>query len=525
MDNAIIIRQLDIIKTYIDFNDFDNISNAIHANHLSTVHTVKTQELSSLLGVHLMGFVDRDGDDINNKKACEISGYDYLGSLMLLCKTDDKFNPLPLSEGEVECVFHYLVTGEIVQKHDSEIYKKFCEKYGVNPILPEFPIEPEFFKEDMVPYVIIARYNFDEASENMFQRIGESLFHYSSLLLNSFKEVDEVYLSQDSKYYIKCYKDSNGISKGFYYVMIQAKGAEGIDDIFIKNPKAIVDVMFNKDEKRESFKDDALEEVASSPGDYDYDDEDYEERIYYPGDETDEEEAIKYVFEIELSLRAKDDSKNRELNGKFALPLSEILIDEEHKKQYLPFLGRVFELKSYKLDSSSANIYLNVEGQSRKQYELNLNETLKLLVHTQNEKSETIDGKMNITYKKYDFGDYKGKEKIIIEEQIIDLKNRKIEASFKGNIKAGFTLENTDMKDIGTAIYESDLINETKDVLVISALDVNESKDDRIYYLVKAKEPVVNEWTYLSDKGVPHSRIIKIYLKKGQDKWLTKRKN
>ena len=128
---------------------------------------------------------------------------------------------------------------------------------------------------------------------------------------------------------------------------------------------------------------------------------------------------------------------------------------------------------------------------------------------------ETIDGEMKITYKKYDFGDYKGKEKIIIEEQIIDLKNRKVEVSFKGKIKAGFRLEDTDMKDIGLAIYESDLINKTKDVLVISALDVNESKDDHIYYLVKVKEPVVNEWTYLDKNNVPHSRIVKVYFKKG----------
>ena len=515
MDNAIIIRQIDIIKTNVDFSDLDNINKAINASHLSTIHTMKTQELSSLLGIHLMGFVDSDGDDINNQKACEISGYDYLGSQMLLCKTDDKFNPLPLNDDEMECVFHYLVTGEIVQKHDSEIYKEFCEKYGVNPILPEFPIEPEFFKEDMVPYVIVARYNFNKLSEKQLEKMGETLFHYSSLLIGRFKNVEGVHLSLDDKYYLSCYKDNDGISYGFYYVMIQANGVEGIDDIFIKDPKAIVDAMFNKDKRSETFKEDALEEVASSPGDYDYDDEDYEERIYYPGDETDEEEAIKYVFEIELSLKARDDSNNRELNGKFALPLSEILIDEEHKKQFIPFLGHVFELKSYMLDSSIANIYLDVEGTGRKEYELNLDEPLTLKVSRKKQNNETIDGEMKITYKKYDFGDYKGKEKIIIEEQIIDLKNRKVEVSFKGKIKAGFRLEDTDMKDIGLAIYESDLINKTKDVLVISVIYVNESKDDHIYYLVNVKEPVVNEWTYLDKNNVPHSRIVKVYFKKG----------
>ena len=514
MENAIIIRQLDVIKAHVDFSDTTNIMKAINSSHLYTIHTKKTQELSSLLGVHLMGFVDKEGDDINNEKACEISGYDYLGSLMLLCKTDDKFNALPFTENELETVFTYLVTGEIVQKHEEKLYNEFCERYGVNPILPTLPVKPKFFARSGVPYVVIARYNFDEAKGNDFNEIGVNLFHYSTLLLEKFENVSDVYLSNDGKYYLKCYKDSNS---GFYYVLIQAKDVEGVDDIFIKDPKAIVDAMFNKDKKSETFKDDALEEVASSPGDYDYDDEDYEERIYYPGDETDEEEAIKYVFEIELSLRARDDPKKRELNGKFALPLSEILIDEEHKKQFIPFLGHVFELKSYMLDSSIANIYLDVEDIGRKEYELNLDEPLTLKVSRNKQNNEAIYGEMKITYKKYDFGDYKGKEKIIIEEQIIDLKNRKVEVSFKGKIKAGFRLEDTDMKDIGLAIYESDLINKTKDVLVISVLDVNESKDDHIYYLVKVKEPVVNEWTYLDKNNVPHSRIVKVYFKKGLD--------
>ena len=61
MENAIIIRQLDVIKTYVDFSDTNNICDAIDASAVSTIHTNKTQELSSLLGVHLMGFVDRDG--------------------------------------------------------------------------------------------------------------------------------------------------------------------------------------------------------------------------------------------------------------------------------------------------------------------------------------------------------------------------------------------------------------------------------------------------------------------------------
>ena len=107
-ENAIIIRQLDVIKIHIDFSDIDNIARAINADRLSSIHTVKTQELSAKLGVHLIGFINRNCDDINNEKACEISGYDYLGSLMFLCKTDDKYNPLPFEEDELERVYAFL---------------------------------------------------------------------------------------------------------------------------------------------------------------------------------------------------------------------------------------------------------------------------------------------------------------------------------------------------------------------------------------------------------------------------------
>lgn len=259
MENAIIIRQLDVIKTYVDFSDTNNICDAIDASAVSTIHTNKTQELSSLLGVHLMGFVDRDGSDINNKKACEISGYDYLGSFMLLCKTDDKFNALPFSEAELETVFNYLVTGEIVQKHKGELYNEFCERYGVNPILPSLPVKPKFFARSGVPYVVIARYNFDEAKGNEFNEIGVNLFHYSTLLLEKFKNVSDVYLSNDGKYYLKCYKDSNS---GFYYVLIQAKDVEGVDEIFIKDPESIVKAMFTDEKDAKENLEDALEEVV-----------------------------------------------------------------------------------------------------------------------------------------------------------------------------------------------------------------------------------------------------------------------
>ena len=107
-ENAVLIRQQDVIKTYVDFSDPKGISNAIDAERASTIHTEKLMNLSEKLGIHLMGFVDGDGNGDNNKVACKISGYEYLGSFMLLCKTDNSYSCLPFSEEELEKVYKYL---------------------------------------------------------------------------------------------------------------------------------------------------------------------------------------------------------------------------------------------------------------------------------------------------------------------------------------------------------------------------------------------------------------------------------
>ncbi|MCR4910913.1 MAG: hypothetical protein K5925_00055 [Bacilli bacterium] len=111
-ENAIIVRWLDTIKIHVDFDNFyDSVCSVINADRLSTVHTTGTKRLSSLLGVHLIGFVNRDGNDINNDRACELTDYDYLGSMLFLCKTDDNLNPLPFNEDELEKVYNYLTNG------------------------------------------------------------------------------------------------------------------------------------------------------------------------------------------------------------------------------------------------------------------------------------------------------------------------------------------------------------------------------------------------------------------------------
>ena len=225
-ENAILVRPLDIIKIYVDFSNTDNIYEVINAERLSTIHTAQTQKLSALLGIHLMGFVNRDGDDINNSRACQISGYDYLGSNMLLCKTDDKLNPLPFSEAELNSVYTYLTTGKNTSSSLNQNSSSFIEKHNILPVLPEFGIEPKELYSRSHPNVIVFQYDFSNLDDDKLLKIGENLFNYSSRLIDELINIDQansVFVDASRTYYLHNYFPEDHQS---YYVLIQAISSE-----------------------------------------------------------------------------------------------------------------------------------------------------------------------------------------------------------------------------------------------------------------------------------------------------------
>ena len=262
-ENAIIVRPLDIIKVYVDFSNLDNVYKAIDANRVSTIHTAKTQEISAKLGIHLMGFVNREGDDINNKKACEISGYDYLGSNMLLCKTDDRFNALPFEEQELECVYTYLTEGKIIASKPTDGAQEFIKMYGVNPPLVNCSIEPTFYWVREVPYVLLVRYDLESASDEQLEEFGRGLFELSTNLLVNFTDgFGETRRHNSGRYYIKCFMEPSR----FYNFLVQVmEDGDDEDKLIIVNAedmiyKGYVNRVDEKLETREEM-DDTLEEV------------------------------------------------------------------------------------------------------------------------------------------------------------------------------------------------------------------------------------------------------------------------
>ena len=230
--NAILVKPDGIEKIYVDLSDYKNICKAINANGLSTIHTIKTQEISRKLGIHLVGYVDRHGGNLDNTLAAEISGYDEIYSLMLLCKTDDKWNDCPLSEGELECLYTYLTTGKVTVADDGDKASMFFKKYGiVNPALPKVSFKPEVYQLESVPYVMLFRYDMHKLKDKQLQELGEAMFHMADRLINEgFDIVDGVYLSPDKKYYIHSKMDQES---GAFNVLIQAK--DEVDEVLIRD--------------------------------------------------------------------------------------------------------------------------------------------------------------------------------------------------------------------------------------------------------------------------------------------------
>lgn len=239
-ENAILVRHIDVQKIYVDFSNVDNIYDALDADRVSTIHTAKTQELSAKLGFHIMGFVDREGSDINNRLASAVSGYDYLGSFMLLCKADDNLNALPLSSAELDSLYLYLTKGE--EKNVSFLNEDplglFLREYNINPPLPDFGVKPEIviYNNGRIKHAILLTYDLNALGDRALEKAGENLFRYSSILLEKFDNVGDDLVSKDKKYFLR---NRYLAFLGKYFIAIQVitddQPKSKIAEIFMEN--------------------------------------------------------------------------------------------------------------------------------------------------------------------------------------------------------------------------------------------------------------------------------------------------
>lgn len=473
-ENAILIRQLDVLKIHVDFSDMNSIYEAVGADRVSTIHTAKTQELSSKLGVHLVGFVDREGDDINNDLACKISGYDYLGSFMLLCKTDDKWNNYGFSQDELDRVYTYLTTGKIVNKVKSSEIAKFFEEYHLDPPLPRFGVEPKVYYETSVPYVMLLRYDLKTIPEKRMMEIGQALFDFSSVLLEECRLNDKgVNVSKDERYCLK----SRMSDDGFYDVLIQAMDGE---EIIISNIDTMVKAYLGQLEEKPQKHED-VETTMEEAIDEDWDDE--------------EEDISDYVIEVDLKASYADTAA---VEGRYVYPLVEIVL-EDAEDGYLPILGRIIHVKGFSLAEQSVTVVL--EDQEVK---LLLDESRHIDLEIYDTKAE-----MDLCLRKHFFGDDAGRI-VVVEETISDMKKGKIVDSESHEFEARFDSE--DIAEVVLGIYQILLVDE-EGYVVVNGLVEDESKEDHVYIPVSIEEPTINTFDYINSKGKRMRVTTKMYFK------------
>ena len=505
-ENAIVIRFLDVIKVEVDFSDFDSIYAAVGADRVSTIHTAKTQELSAKLGIHLMGYVDRDGDDINNKLACEISGYDYLGSFMFLCKTDNKFNPLPFTEAELNSVYTYLTTGKIIPasacKNDDS--GNFFKKYGIAPYLPDFPVAPTYRFFDEYPTIILITYDFKGLSDAELGECGKALFPYSDILVTKFKNIGGgVNVDSGRTYYI-----NNKYTPDAYYILIQAMENKRTEPLIMDIDSFIA----NQEDGKKN--DDALSKANPSN---EYNGASTINQSSADEDEVDDEEegGIGFVpdlmvgYYIKVEIEAKwPNLEHTRVKYVRAYPLLQATEEDPQDQPYFSYFKNLIKVLEFDYFGENTIISLNLDKKRKVNLELDQPVTFDF-DYTPNKPSSRRVGKITLTYKYHEVNDFVTVDgRISIKEFIINQETNKIVEKNKEIIT---NVSNED--DAEDQIVESDftgtryfpwlICEEDGFVLLYSSFDDYDDPDIRrkVYIPLYFDEPNISEDCFMSQDG------------------------
>ena len=494
-ENAIIIRQLDIIKIHIDFSDIDNIYNAIYADRVSTIHTAKTQELSAKLGVHLIGFINRKCDDINNEKACEISGYDYLGSLMFLCKADDKLNPLPFEEDELERVYNFLTTGEIVGNagDEEDLLGEFLNKYEINPVLPNLSIKPEVTLYENYEKVILLTYDFSEAD---LGKIGGELFQYSDKLVKKFYEEDEASVAPDETYCVKCKTD---MGKQKFYVLIQV--LEGRRD---KPVIGDIDAFIGADEEYQNEMEEDVsysnpnEDVASNNRELDDEEEEFE---------TNADFLVPYFIIVEIEA-SWPENENGPAKYKYVYPLLQAMEPEEDQP-FFPYFKNLIKVVDFDYFGDTFDIKVNFGGNKQKVH-LELDEPVVLKFdYTPGKASSHRVGQVKLTLERHEIGFVTVEGKIYIHEGLYQVKGMKKPLNEDNMVLTNLTNEGDEYPDesiaegslTGSRYFPWLISNDGSFICMSAAYDDYDDPDIRrhVYIPLYADEDTVSHDFFVSD--------------------------
>ena len=522
-ENAILIRQLDVLKVYVDFSNPDAIHEVLHCERVSTIHTEETRKLSNKLGVHLMGYVDREGNDINNQLACKISGYDYLGSFMLLFKSDDKMNELGFNEDELTAVYDYLIAGKIIPASINKEARDFIKKHDIEPILPGFSDVPSyslFF--DKYPNLLCIVYDEEELDADAeYERYGAQLFEFADRLIGEGEpiipgDVSSGSITSNGRCYQKNFRNPSGDK---YYVFIQVickdgeevlidKAYEEIDSVKKKGEESDFDaIQFGKDLEALMNETKTIEDTPE---------EAMEQEI------SEEDLSLQYIIIANINI-SWPKGQGGQFKGKVVLPLgwmNEEVID-------IPYFTRKIKLEGYDLSRECVDLSIHfVDGEEDKRISLDIDEEVEVPFAYYNKKNRPDayrEGSITFLLERHRWveSDFPGKFKII--ERLENAKTNKLIDN-----EAMCEIEFNDYKQDSKESYYGEingfhyyplLISMEQDLVIMNGF--REDDDDEktmlnIYFPVKldSDEILYNDMFFYQDIGKKVNNIIRMSWRK-----------
>ena len=216
----------EIEKVTVDFSSYESLKKSTGFSRAYTIHTEKTNTLLNKLGFHVGGFCDENGSG-GSSLACQVTGYDDLPSDVILCLMDEKYNFLPLDEEQLESLYVYLTTGEILRPYGLESDNPalaFFKHHAIHPSLPPIEDEPDAIFDDLYPDFICLRYDMSSFSDAELANLGREMFFYSDHLVNDYQNKDGFLLSPDGSHYIELKYEP---AFGMWLIVIQALEQKG----------------------------------------------------------------------------------------------------------------------------------------------------------------------------------------------------------------------------------------------------------------------------------------------------------
>ena len=129
-----------------------------------------------------------------------------------------------------------------------------------------------------------------------------------------------------------------------------------------------------------------------------------------------------------------------------------------------------------------------------------------------NEGEGLVRGHMSLTLLKYNLGDYKSHDRIIIEEtKIRNDETGEMEKSEKEKLRVKY--HSKDSVSVGYAIYNIHQVSSDCRFAIIEASEIGGDDFVRTYFPVSMDEPNIQEMTF-SYEGVPYLTVTKIYYQK-----------